>query len=148
MPSSEQPHLSQWQQRACRTLDLFPFFWQALKLYKRQSCLSTMGSTVLWCPGTGCSKDEQGKSQSFLHKFTQLGISLALKPPIPGLMQLNDLFPLLIAAWLPAAPCIRLFCRMPGCFPARLQLIHKPLECRNSLSGLPTSHYLALLFAE
>lgn len=48
VPSSQQPHLSRWQQGACRTLDLFPSFWQTPKLCasnKRQSCLSTMGSS-------------------------------------------------------------------------------------------------------
>lgn len=80
-----------------------------------------------------------------LPEFAQLTNITALKLSIPGLMQLNDLFPLLIAAWLTADPSIRLSSRMPGCFPARLQLIQKPLQCMNSLSGLRPSHYLALL---
>lgn len=81
-------------------------------------------------------------------KLAQLTNIVALKPYIPISVQLNDLFPLLIAAWLMADPSVRFSSRMPGCFPARLQLIPKPLQCINSLSDLPTSHYLAFLFAE
>lgn len=139
-PRSEQPHLSQRQQQACRTSDLSSFFG------RHRACLHhPVGNPTSAGRGLESSGYPGAGKESTPSKFAQLTNIAALKPSIPGLMQLNDLFPLLIAAWLTADPSSRLSSRMPGCFPAGLQLIQKPLQCMNSLSSLPTSHYLALL---
>lgn len=122
-------NLSRWQQRACGSSDLSCFLASTEHVCVKPRAIPPQHDGNQSPPGIlGWVVPKMNKERvTPPTKFAQLTNIVALKLYIPISVQLNDLFPLLIAAWLTADPSVRFSSRMLGCFPARLQLILKPL---------------------